>query len=43
VKSPAYTISFAEVSTRSRGAIGLAARPGLSQDDVEELGGGRAA
>jgi LuxR family transcriptional regulator len=31
-----YTISFPEVSTRSRGAIGLAARPGLSQRDVEE-------
>ena len=30
-----YTISFPEVSTRSRGAIGLAARPGLSQRDVE--------
>jgi LuxR family transcriptional regulator len=31
-----YTISFPEVSTRSRGAIGLAARSGLSQRDVEE-------
>jgi LuxR family transcriptional regulator len=30
-----YTISFPEVSTRSRGAIGLVARPGLSQRDVE--------
>jgi LuxR family transcriptional regulator len=31
-----YTISFPEVSTRSRGAIGLVARPGLSQRDVED-------
>jgi LuxR family transcriptional regulator len=31
-----YTISFPEVSTRSRGAIGLAARAGYSQRDVEE-------
>ena len=31
-----YTISFPEVSTRSRGAIGLVARPGLSQTAVEE-------
>jgi DNA-binding CsgD family transcriptional regulator len=31
-----YTISFPEVSTRSRGAIGLTARQGLSQRDVEE-------
>jgi DNA-binding CsgD family transcriptional regulator len=31
-----YTISFPEVSTRSRGAIGLAARAGLSQRDTEE-------
>ena len=30
-----YTISFPEISTRSRGAIGLVARPGLSQTDVE--------
>ena len=30
-----YTISFPEVSTRSRGAIGLCARPGLSQKDIE--------
>jgi LuxR family transcriptional regulator len=30
-----YTISFPAVSTRSRGAIGLAARTGLSQRDVE--------
>ncbi|MCU0854912.1 MAG: LuxR family transcriptional regulator [Rhodobacteraceae bacterium] len=31
-----YTISFPQVSTRSHGAIGLAARAGLSQRDVEE-------
>ena len=30
-----YTISFPEVSTRSRGAIGLTARAGLSQKDAE--------
>lgn len=30
-----YTISFPEVSIRSRGAIGLAARPGLSQAMVD--------
>jgi DNA-binding CsgD family transcriptional regulator len=38
-----YTISFPEVSTRSRGAIGLAARPGLSQRDVEERWAGTGA
>lgn len=32
-----YTISFPEVSIRSRGAIGLIARPDLSQADVEEV------
>lgn len=32
-----YTIGFAETSTRSKGAIGLAARAGLSQTDVEEI------
>jgi LuxR family transcriptional regulator len=31
-----YTISFPQVSTRSHGAIGLTARAGLSQRDVEE-------
>lgn len=31
-----YTISFPEVSSRSRGAIGLIAPPGMSQDEVEE-------
>jgi DNA-binding CsgD family transcriptional regulator len=30
-----YTVSFAEVSTRSRGAIGLAAAAGVSQTEVE--------
>ncbi len=30
-----YTISFPEVSTRSRGAIGLVARPGVTQTEVE--------
>ncbi|MCE8419250.1 LuxR family transcriptional regulator [Rhodovulum sulfidophilum] len=32
-----YTISFSEVSVRAKGAIGLTARPGLSQDDVEQI------
>ncbi len=31
-----YTISFPEVSTRSRGAIGLVAPKGFSQDDVDD-------
>ena len=30
-----YTVSFSEISTRCRGAIALAARPGLSQRDTE--------
>ena len=30
-----YTVSFSEVSTRCRGAIGLTARAGLSQRDTE--------
>jgi DNA-binding CsgD family transcriptional regulator len=30
-----YTISFPEVSTRSRGAIGLVAELGMTQDEVE--------
>jgi LuxR family transcriptional regulator len=30
-----YTVSFSDVSTRTRGAIGLAARGGLSQRDTE--------
>ncbi|MDK3018248.1 helix-turn-helix transcriptional regulator [Pseudodonghicola flavimaris] len=32
-----YTISFSSVSMRSKGAISLCAREGLSQDDVEEI------
>ncbi len=32
-----YTVSFKAVSPRSKGAIALVARPGLSQDDVDEL------
>lgn len=32
-----YTISFRSVSVRSKGAIALTARPGLSQDEVEEI------
>ena len=30
-----YTVSFSDISTRCRGAIGLTAREGLSQRDVE--------
>lgn len=32
-----YTISFKSVSARSKGAIGLTARPGLTQDDVDAI------
>lgn len=32
-----YTISFKSVSQRSKGAIALTARPGLTQDDVEDI------
>lgn len=32
-----YSISFKDVSDRAKGAIALTARPGLSQDDVEEI------
>lgn len=32
-----YTISFKSISARSKGAIALTARPGLSQDDVDNL------
>ena len=32
-----YTVSFMGVSTRTRGAISLTAKPGLSQDDVDQL------
>ena len=32
-----YSISFKDVSVRSKGAIGLSARPGMSQNDVEAV------
>ncbi|MBC7153687.1 MAG: autoinducer binding domain-containing protein [Rhodobacteraceae bacterium] len=32
-----YTISFRDGSVRNKGAIGLAARPSLSQDDVDAI------
>jgi DNA-binding CsgD family transcriptional regulator len=32
-----YTISFRSVSKRAKGGIGLCARPGLSQDEVDAL------
>lgn len=32
-----YTISFKSISQRSKGAIALTARPGLSQDDVDAV------
>ena len=32
-----YTISFASLSPRRKGAVGLAAKPQLSQDDVDEI------
>jgi len=34
-----YTISFASLSPRSKGAVGLAAKPHLSQQDVDEIWG----
>lgn len=32
-----YTISFHDISLRAKGAIGLTARRGMTQDDVEEI------
>lgn len=32
-----YSISFRDLSVRAKGAIGLCARPGLSQDDVDAM------
>ncbi|WP_127900189.1 helix-turn-helix transcriptional regulator [Solirhodobacter olei] len=32
-----YTVSFKDVSTRSKGAIGLVGGPGMSQDAVDEV------
>lgn len=32
-----YTISFLSVSERTKGAIALTARPGMTQDDVEDV------
>ncbi len=32
-----YTISFKTVSARTKGAISLAARPGMSQDEIDEI------
>ena len=32
-----YTVSFRSISPRVKGAIGLTARPGLSQDDVDAI------
>ncbi|MGD1883041.1 MAG: autoinducer binding domain-containing protein [Paracoccaceae bacterium] len=32
-----YTISFKSVSARSKGAIALTAKPGLGQDDVDQI------
>ncbi len=32
-----YTISFRDVSSRAKGAIGLCAPPGVSQEEVEEI------
>lgn len=32
-----YTISFHEISLRAKGAIGMTARRGLTQDDVEDI------
>ncbi|MGC1486790.1 MAG: LuxR family transcriptional regulator [Albidovulum sp.] len=32
-----YSISFHDVSVRSKGGIGLCARPGLSQEDVDKI------
>ena len=35
--SAGYTISFRSVSSRTKGAIGLIARPGMSQDQVDAI------
>jgi LuxR family transcriptional regulator len=35
--SAGYTISFKSISARSKGAIALTAKPGLSQDDVDAI------
>ena len=32
-----YTVSFHDVSTRAKGATGLTAKRGLTQDDVDEV------
>ncbi|MGR3756195.1 MAG: helix-turn-helix transcriptional regulator [Tranquillimonas sp.] len=32
-----YTISFHDATSRSKGALGLAARPGLTQDDADAI------
>jgi DNA-binding CsgD family transcriptional regulator len=32
-----YSVSFRDVSVRAKGGIGLCARPGLSQDDVDAI------
>ncbi|GAB4390161.1 helix-turn-helix transcriptional regulator [Albidovulum sp.] len=32
-----YAVSFRDLSVRAKGAIGLCARPGLSQDDVDAI------
>ncbi|MFO7805428.1 MAG: LuxR family transcriptional regulator [Paracoccaceae bacterium] len=32
-----YTLSFRSVSDRTKGAIGLVAKPGMTQDEVEEV------
>lgn len=32
-----YSISFKDISSRSKGAIGLTAQPGMSQKDVEDV------
>lgn len=32
-----YSISFKEISSRAKGAIGLVAKPGVSQDEVDAL------
>lgn len=32
-----YSISFRDMSVRTRGGIGLVGRPGLTQDDVDEI------
>lgn len=32
-----YTIAFKDISSRAKGGIGLCARPGMTQDDVEKI------